>query len=260
MSQPRQPHGIPAGGEFAARTHGEATDVALTALAENLYPNGVCGSCGQGLSDDGRCQNDEDSCGNAGRVVDEELNERWGAEQVGDSITYQLDLTDFVDVEAAVDAIEAAIAASAEGLETSSGSVLHDVVSRLRFEGYEVADAERLLDDPAFSALFVDQWPPGTPDSTVVDGQVTRNWKGFGFTPSEMRTWKWAGITLPALARKLHHGEFAVRPELLALVDEEGVSVGRRVDSGEIAWFNAASHARRAAVEAARREAERIGF
>lgn len=228
-------------------------------MGSNLYPNGVCDACGQGLTDDGRCQNDEDSCGNAGQVVDYDLHDQWEDDQGDGPLTCPLDLTDVVHVEAAASAFGEAFDEVASG-RSGHGSVLHHVVERLTAEGFEMPTAEFVLGHPHMGALFIDQWPGGTPNYTVVDDVMTPTWKGCRFTPSEMCRWRNVGITDPGLARKLHSGgQYAVRPEMLALRDGPK-TLGERVASGEVPWNGVLNHARLVALGAASDEAARIGF
>jgi hypothetical protein len=251
----RQTQGTPAGGQFASSGHSEAsTDLAL-ALAEagaNLYPNGVCSGCGQGISDQGRCSNED--CGRCGDVVDQDVADAWEAAEL-EPLSRPLELSRPDDVDVVLDVLEAAIARN-----DAEPSLMHTVVADLRTRGFDVADPQELLADGAMADLLSDRWPSGTQTYGIINDAVTRTWKGAGFTPSEARRWSRSGITDPALARHLHTGDFSVRPELLCLPHPDGGTLGERVASGDVEWFNAAGEARRLVLEAAVIEDHRVGF
>lgn len=249
---PRQPQGTPVGGQFAPAGHAEATDLALAEAASNLYPNGVCSACGHGISEQGRCVNDE--CGRCGDIVDQDVADAWEAEELG-TVGVPLELARPEHVDALLDEVEAAT-----GRRDAEPSLMHAVVAGLRSRGFEVAEPQELLADGAVAELLADRWPSGTQTYGVLNDGVTRTWKGAGFTPSEARRWGRAGIADPALARRLHTGDFSVRPEMLALAHPDGGTLGERVAAGHIEWFNAAGEAHRLILDAAVIEDHRIGF
>lgn len=246
----RTPAGTPSGGEFAARGHGEATGVALDDVGSDLYPNGRCSGCGHGVADDGRCPNDE--CTRFGDVVDPDVADAFERREMG---AEPLDLSRSEHRDLLLDAMDEAVRAG-----DPPASILHVVASKLRDHGVETDSVQALLDARNARDLLADRWPAGTKDYDSDDGAVVRSWKGLGISPGEARRWKRAGITDPALANRLRRDEFAVRPEMLAMPHPDGGTVGERVASGDVEWFNAAAAVERLVREAAEVEELRVGF